>query len=356
MKRLVIALTAAALMSGSAIRAEDAAMPASTITATEWSAYQTQFVAEDGRVIDNANGDISHSEGQGYGLLLAYLAGDKAAFEKIWSFTRTELIVRDDGLAAWRWDASATPHITDTNNATDGDILIAYALALAGQGWSEPDKLEAATTMIKTVAEDLIVKTRGDALILPGSKGFRKADRKDGPVVNPSYWVFEAFPLFARISSDAVWNDITASGQNLIAKAQFGTAKLPTDWISMAKATPRPADGFPPEFGYNSIRVPLYLMRAGLGDEQNLAPFNAEFNSPDGAATMDVKSGKRIDPLVEPGYRIIGAAMACVLDNTPIPAALQTFAPESYFGSTLQLLTLDYLRKNHGACLSGGAG
>jgi len=355
MKRLVLTMTALALMSGSAIRAEDAA-PTSMISRAEWSAYQTQFVAEDGRVIDNANGDISHSEGQGYGLLLAYLAGDRAAFEKIWSFTRTELIVRDDGLAAWRWDASATPHITDTNNATDGDILIAYALALAGQGWNEADKLEAATSMIKTVGDNLIVKTRGDSLILPGSKGFRKSDRKDGPVVNPSYWVFEALPLFAEISSNTVWNDTSASGQQLIADAQFGTAKLPTDWISMAKATPRPADGFPPEFGYNSIRVPLYLMRAGLGGKQNLAAFAEAFNGPEGAAIVDVKSGKRLDPLVEPGYRIIGAAMDCVLNGAPIPAALQTFAPESYFGSTLQLLTLDYLRKNHGPCLSGGAG
>ena len=54
------------------------------------------------------------------------------AFETIFTFTRVELLIRDDGLAAWRWDPAATPRVTDINNATDGDILIAYALGLAG--------------------------------------------------------------------------------------------------------------------------------------------------------------------------------------------------------------------------------
>src|SRR5690606_28172245 len=89
-----------------------------------WPAYKSRFVEANGRVIDNANGSISHSEGQGYGLLLSYLAGDEAAFRQIWRFTDRQLYVRPDGLAAWRWDPNATPPITDMNNATDGDILV----------------------------------------------------------------------------------------------------------------------------------------------------------------------------------------------------------------------------------------
>ena len=37
----------------------------------EWRAYLAKFVTPDGRVVDNANGGVSHSEGQGYGLLFA---------------------------------------------------------------------------------------------------------------------------------------------------------------------------------------------------------------------------------------------------------------------------------------------
>ena len=105
------------------------------INAGAWAAYKAKFLDATGRIIDNGNGNISHSEGQGYGMLLAYLSASPADFEQIWYFTRTELLLRDDGLAVWKWDPNVKPHVTDTNNASDGDMLIAYALALAGTAW-----------------------------------------------------------------------------------------------------------------------------------------------------------------------------------------------------------------------------
>jgi endo-1,4-beta-D-glucanase Y len=42
-----------------------------TIAPEDWAAYRDRFVMADGRVVDDANGGISHSESQGYGLLLA---------------------------------------------------------------------------------------------------------------------------------------------------------------------------------------------------------------------------------------------------------------------------------------------
>ena len=95
------------------------------IAADDWQAYKARFFDRGGRIIDGANGNISHSEGQGYGLLLSVLANSQPDFELIWAFTRTELLLRDDGLVAWKWSSGAKPHVTDLNNATDGDILIA---------------------------------------------------------------------------------------------------------------------------------------------------------------------------------------------------------------------------------------
>ncbi|MEK1944510.1 MAG: glycosyl hydrolase family 8, partial [Ensifer adhaerens] len=71
-----------------------------TVSAEDWQKYKTKFLDPGGRIIDDGNGGISHSEGQGYGLWLAVLAGSAADFELIWSFTRRELLLRDDGLAA----------------------------------------------------------------------------------------------------------------------------------------------------------------------------------------------------------------------------------------------------------------
>ena len=95
----------------------------------QWQQYKAKFIDPSGRVIDNANGAISHSEGQGYSMLLAERFGDKDAFAKAWLWTRQNLLVRPDRLAAWRWDPTSTPHVTDTNNATDGDLFMAWALS-----------------------------------------------------------------------------------------------------------------------------------------------------------------------------------------------------------------------------------
>lgn len=93
-----------------------------------WQGYKQRFVTSAGRVVDTANGQISHSEGQGYGMLLAVAANDRPTFERLWGWTRANLMVRDDQLIAWRWTPGQRPPITDMNNATDGDILIAWAL------------------------------------------------------------------------------------------------------------------------------------------------------------------------------------------------------------------------------------
>ncbi len=49
------------------------ALPARSLCAagSDWRLFIKRFLASDGRVIDNGNGDISHTEGQGYGMLLA---------------------------------------------------------------------------------------------------------------------------------------------------------------------------------------------------------------------------------------------------------------------------------------------
>jgi endoglucanase len=324
-------------------------MTPSFITTAEWADYRSHFLAEDGRIIDTGNDNISHSEGQGYGMLLAVLAQDRTAFERIWSFTQTELLVRDDGLAAWRWEGDKTPHVTDPNNASDGDTLIAYALALAGEDWNEPDKTQAATRIV-TALGTLLIRQSGLTLLLPGGTGFSSADRADGPVVNPSYWIFEAYPVFAKLTPKIDWTGLSADGLALLDRTQFPPSGLPADWISLADDEPKPGADFPAEFGYNNIRIPIYLMRAMTG-EQQLKAF-AHIGDELGVARVNVETGVVEEHLGEPGYRLIQAAIACTLDGTPIPPELRAFSPSSYYAATLQLLLLDYLRRDRASCLA----
>jgi endo-1,4-beta-D-glucanase Y len=325
---------------------------AASIASDEWTAYKDRFLEPSGRIVDTANGNISHSEGQGYGLLLAYLADSRGDFDTIWAFTRTEMLLRDDGLAVWRWDPAAKPHVTDANNATDGDLLIAYAAALAGRDWQRPDLTAAATAMASALVAGSLEEVGGAVLLKPANSGFGAKDRPDGPVFNPSYWVFEALPVMAALVPDGPWSQLAEGGNRLIAAAaKIGVSALPPDWVSL-KAAPAAADGFPQEFGYNAIRIPLYLIRAGSGDRALLETFRRNMTDPQGRLLLvDVQTGATRQTLADPGYRAIPALIGCVLDRTPLAADLSTFSATDYYPSTLHLLSLSFVRRRHPECL-----
>lgn len=324
-----------------------------TLPAAEWEAYRSRFVGDDGRVIDNANGNISHSEGQGYGLLLALAANDRLTFEKIWTFTFIELLIRDDGLASWKWDPTAKPRVTDRNNATDGDILIAYALAKAGTAWKEPRYINAAQKLANAIGENTLGREGSSVFLLPGAQGFAAGDRPDGPVVNLSYWVFEAFPVLASLAPDYEWSRVWREGVTLLQQATSGRVRLPADWISIqSRMQVRPAEGFPPEFGYNSLRIPLYLLRAGMTDLEWLRALKQRWSAEnEGIAVVNVVTGLPRERLNDGGYAIISAALACALDGTPVPEALKSFNPQFYYPSTLYLMTKSWLSEKHPQCV-----
>ncbi|PDT36042.1 endoglucanase [Rhizobium sp. M10] len=327
-----------------------AAAQQAMINADAWSAYKAKFLDPSGRIIDNGNGNISHSEGQGYGMLLAYLSASPADFEQIWYFTRTELLLRDDGLAVWKWDPNVKPHVTDTNNATDGDMLIAYALALAGTAWNRNDYILAASRMAQALLAKTVARSAGQMLLLPGSEGFTAVDRKDGPVINPSYWIYEAIPVMAALAPSDAWKELSDDGVALLKTMQFGPRKLPAEWVSLS-GPPRPAEGFDAEFAYNALRIPLYLARGGITDKALLTRLQKGMSQDGIPATIDLTTGRPKTVLSDPGYRIVNDVVACVVDGTKLPVSALQFAPALYYPSTLQLLGLAYIGEKHPECL-----
>ena len=316
-----------------------------------WQAYRTAFISPGGRVIDNANGDISHSEGQGYGMLLAVAASDPDTFARLWTWTRSQLMLRDDGLAAWRWDPAATPHVADRNNASDGDLLIAWALAEAGEAWSQPAYRTAALQMIRAIADHDLVETGLGLALRPGTTGFDKGDRPDGPVVNLSYWVFPALSRFAEIAPDRPFTAVIATGLKLAAAAQFGPQRLPSDWISLAATPPTPAKGFPPTFGYDAIRIPLYLAWAGHRTPDVFGPYATAFKSPDQPPQrVDVTTGKVLEPFSDSGYRAVAALTRCPQGKPGLPDDLQGATVDRYYPSTLRALAIIAVGQSQRAC------
>jgi len=245
-----------------------ACMSSAPVSDAEWGLYQQLFITAEGRVIDTGNVDVSHSEGQGIGLLLSVHNQDRAVFDRIWQWTRTNLQTRNDKLFSWKW-VPAGGTAADPNNATDGDLFIAWALYRAGRQWNEASYLEAAREISRDVRAKLLRPSPYGLLLLPGEQGFVK----DGQfTVNLLYWMFPALQDFNRLDPAPEWGQLIESGLKLLQTGRFGRWQLPADWVRLANK-PEIASDFKPHFGYDAIRIPLYLIWAKLDTPDNLKPF-----------------------------------------------------------------------------------
>jgi endoglucanase len=317
-----------------------------------WRTYQSKFISPDGRVIDDVNARISHSEGQGYAMLIAVRAGDRAGFDRLWTWTRANLEVRGDHLAAWRWDPAHDPHVADQNNATDGDLLIAWALADAGAKW-DPAYTDAARAIADAIGIRAVIPSRFGPLLLPGAQGFRPGERSDGPVVNLSYWIFPALDRLRSITHSADWNGVAQSGLGLIDAARFGSSRLPSNWISLAGKAPEPARGFPAVFGYDAVRIPLYLAWGRPDDVNRLAIFSAALGRGDRPpAVIDVTGDARGEPFGGDGFRAIAALVECLVRGSKMPRELLQVSPGSYYSTSLHILALIATQDVRPACMN----
>ncbi len=241
------------------------------ISNSQWQQYKSHFITSEGRVIDTGNGNISHSEGQGIGMLLAASMDDRPAFDNLWQWTRSNLQVRGDHLFRWRRRPGVATQREDPNNATDGDILIAWALLEGFRRWSSPSLKQEALLILGDIKRRLIRRWRQQPVLLPGERGF---EHDGGLTINLSYWIFPALKRFAREDPDPIWRQLTESGLKLLAQARFGRWQLPPDWLEL-KDQPALSSRHDPVFGYNAIRIPLYLAWAGYLEPGRFGPYLA---------------------------------------------------------------------------------
>lgn len=78
-------------------------LPFSVDDHAEWLKYKIKFISNDGRVIDTGNGNVSHSEGQGWGMLFSVAFNDQETFDKLYNWTSRHLSRQHDALHAWRY-------------------------------------------------------------------------------------------------------------------------------------------------------------------------------------------------------------------------------------------------------------
>lgn len=335
-RRLLIASAAMALAVGCSRKGESKAVPAKESQKPldpMWTTFRQLYLDASGRIVDNGNGGISHSEGQGYGMLLATLVGDRAAFESMFRWTEANLARQDVALYIWRYDPRAANPVSDINNATDGDILIAWAMARAATKWGVKAWEERSAQIRAAIRNRLVVDRFGQHLLLPGLNGFDNG--QSGVTLNPSYFIWPALDLFSRLDGEGTWGAVIESAETMVRAARFGPSGLPTDWIMVGPdAKPVPAPDKPPRFGFDAVRVPLYAI---AGRRASLVASIADYWRAQSAggrqvsAWIDVTTGEQAPYALSPGGHDV------VLRTLGQPLEKEALA-QDYYGCVLQLL------------------
>lgn len=299
-----------------------------------WQSYKQRFI-DQGRVIDSGNQQISHSEGQGYGMLLAEINGDRAAFDSLWNWTHKNLYREDIGLFSWRYDPK-NHQVNDRNDATDGDMLIGWALLRAGNRWNEKRYIDASLGIQRALLSHAVINWAGKSVMLPGVEGFTD---KDFINLNPSYFIFPAWRDFYGYSHRAEWRKMIDDGLTLLDAMRFGEHHLPVDWVTVNKdGTVEPAADWPARFGFDAVRIPLYLnwYQKDLPQNRIFSSFwekQPEWNAP---AWINVFTGTVAEYPLPGGMQAIrDFSVGSIREDY----WEKRYAGEDYYSSSLKLLT-----------------
>ena len=230
-------------------------------------AFRHQYVTPEGRVIDTGNGNASHSEGQGWGLMGAQAADDQETFARLLEWTTHNLRRRpNDTLHAWRYKPTDANPVADLNNATDGDLFIASALARAAIRWQRPDYAAQAARLAPRHPGPGPHGRRAH-----GAAARRGRVREAGlPAAQPV--LLRLRPVRGPGCPGPVGRSGTRCGRTaprLILQGRYGKWMLPPDWLRVDRAdgSLSIAPGWPPRFSWDAIRVPMHLAWGGVAAE-----------------------------------------------------------------------------------------
>jgi endo-1,4-beta-D-glucanase Y len=203
-----------------------------------YSTWKANFVRNNNTVIAPEQSNVVTSESMGYGMMIAAAMGDKTTFDAFWGYVQGRL---SGGLMTWKEGQNGS--------ASDGDLDIAYALAMAGAQWGGSYG-SAASSMAGAISSNDIVSG-----IVRGGSSFRDSN------FNPSYFIPAAMRELG-ISLGGNYGFLTTN-------INAGAARVPTDWANPSNGQPSDAgsaqvtsditDGGNGAMGYDAARVPWRL-------------------------------------------------------------------------------------------------
>ena len=328
-RRHLLTMLPAASILGSPLVAQDGS------DNSAWESWKSAFLEPDGRVVDILQDGVSHSEGQGWAMLLAAHADDEGGFKQIFDWTERNLAVRHDPLLAWRWRPEEG--VTDYNNASDGDIFYAWSLLVASRRFGVRAYAERASEVARAIDEIVVRDAPGGGLLLrPAAEQFSK---NGGEIVNPSYTMPVALHSLGGAFGLPRLGQVADDGEALIAR--IAESGLVPDWVAVDANGWRPAESGP-LYSYDAMRVALYLVWSGryahpgvtqvraLFDDTSLAP----------AVSADPATLEVLERSEQVGYAALSDLILQTTSAAPQTPVRDFTADQPYYPATLHLLTL----------------
>ncbi|WP_018345112.1 glycosyl hydrolase family 8 [Cytophaga aurantiaca] len=315
---------------------------------TAYNTWKTTYVRACGtqyRVLFDDNSSTV-SEGIGYGMLLAAYAADKALFDGLWAYYKTNS--NNNGLMNWK--IGGCTGASGSNGATDADLDAAMALIVASKQWpsaTSPYTYSTEANTLITAIKTYEIQTTSFQAINGDGWGMNSTCR------NPSYQSPAYYRQFAtQVTSQAsTWNSAVTAAYTLLNANRNSTTGLVSNW-SDQNGSPNNCNGSN-EYGYDACRNPWRMAVEVLWTGNSTAQTN--FCVPIASYINGKGAGNAGGPVAQSGGNgtvnatfvstfaagICGATSTYqTIMNSMYTKTVNTVDGSGYFGNTLRVISL----------------
>lgn len=241
----------------------------------------------------NSSGNCTVSEGIGYGMLITVYMDNstnntKAMFDKLWTYYNSFL--DDKGLMDWK--ISGCDSKVEGGAATDAEMDVALALAMAYKQWGDATYLTNLKSLLAKIWANEVDKSA--FLLYPGSQFTTP--------YNPSYASIGALRVFATLDTGHEWAKVADNLMAMLTKNANATTGLPSDWCATSgnfSPTDFKSSGTD-KFGYDAARTPWrvamsYIWYGGASEKAWLSKINTWIQTKAGTSWAKVYAEWKLD-------------------------------------------------------------
>lgn len=263
-------------------------------------------------------------EAQGFAMIAAAYMGDRAVFDKLYSYYQSKLTSQGCGLMGWKNNCQG---FEDQGAATDGDIDVASGLIVAHWQWPDAGYDGKARTVI-TNLKRMILDCGGTSTLYPGCSGgnpWGGCSETDISYYSPAF-----FRYFAEISGDSAWTKLANDSHVIRDNGANPTTGLVPDWQSTS-GTPG-AGSRKGYYSFDAIRTPYKHALDFLwnGNEKARAWCEKITTWAHGVGVANIKDEYQLngsDPGQNHNLASVGSLAVCAAANTQ--TVLDDFVAES---------------------------